>query len=267
MLCKLVYHMQKTLISWNVNGIRACVKKGFLDWLSKENPDVVCLQETKAHIDQLTPDIVHPNGYMGIWNSAQKRGYSGVATFTKQKPSLEVSNFSDPLLDGEGRIILTEHPEFYLFNVYFPNGGRGSDRLAFKLKFYDRFLEEIEIYRKKGKGIIICGDVNTAHHPIDLSRPEQNEKTSGFMPIERSWLDNLVKRGYVDTFRHLYPEKKDVYSWWDMKTFARTRNIGWRIDYFWVSKDLAPKIKDAFILTDVLGSDHCPVGIKMETKL
>lgn len=253
-----------TLLSWNVNGVRAAQKKGFLSWLETTSPDILCIQETKAHIEQLSAELLHPNGYLGIWNSAARRGYSGVATFTKEKPLLEVSDFGDEILDGEGRVILTEHPDFFLFNVYVPNGGSGPERLKFKLKFYERFLDMMEDFRKRKKPIVLCGDVNTAHHPIDLARPKENEKISGFMPIERTWLDKLVERKYVDAFRYHHPDEAAQYTWWDMKSRARDRNVGWRIDYFWVSKEHADRVKDAFILSEVKGSDHCPVGIRWQ---
>jgi exodeoxyribonuclease III len=256
----------KTLISWNVNGVRAAVRKGFLDWLEKTGPDIICIQETKAHVDQLTEEVLQPNGYTGVWNQAEKKGYSGTATFTKQKPLSSISHFGEALLDDEGRIVLTEHEEFFLFNVYFPNGGRGEIRLKYKMDFYARFLMLMEAYRKK-KPVIVCGDVNTAHHPIDLARPKQNEKTSGFMPIERAWLDELIDHNFVDTFRAYHPEEAEWYSWWDMKSRARDRNVGWRIDYFWADQKIMPKIKDAFIWRDVMGSDHCPVGITFKGKI
>lgn len=255
-------HRFSRLISWNVNGVRASLKKGFLDWLEEEQANIVCLQETKAKIEQLPAELTHPNGYTSIWNAAERPGYSGVATLLKKPALLEVSHFGENLLDEEGRIILTEHPDFYLFNVYFPNGGRGPERLAYKLDFYTRFFHLAEEYRKK-KPIIICGDVNTAHHPIDLARPKENEKTSGFLPEERAWLDHLVSAGYVDTFRAIRPDVA-AYSWWDMKSGARARNVGWRIDYFWVSKELMPQVKDAYVLTEVKGSDHCPVGLTID---
>lgn len=251
------------LISWNVNGVRAAVKKGLLDWMKKENPDVLCIQETKAHVVQLTQDILHPNGYMGVWSEAETKGYSGTATFLKDKPLFTQSNFEERWLDEEGRVVLTEHEDFYLFNVYFPNGGRGEERLVYKLDFYDRFLKYIEGYRKKGKGIIVCGDVNTAHHEIDLARPKENEQVSGFMPVERAWLDKLVQHGYHDTFR-LFEKGGEFYSWWDMKTRARDRNVGWRIDYFWVSDEIKDRIKGAGIMADVFGSDHAPVWIEFK---
>lgn len=254
----------KTIISWNVNGVRAGVRKGLLDWIEKTSPDIFCIQETKAHIEQLDHEVLHPNGYMGIWNQAEKKGYSGVATFVKEKPLLDVSHFGEALLDEEGRVILTEHKDFFLFNVYFPNGGRGPERLKYKMDFYKRFLKLMKEFEKK-KPVIVCGDVNTAHHPIDLARPKDNEKRSGFMPIERAWLDDLEKNDFVDTFRALHPEKVQ-YSWWDMKTRARERNVGWRIDYFWVSQSLLPAVKRSVIMNEVFGSDHCPVGIAVDAQ-
>ncbi|MFH1404805.1 MAG: exodeoxyribonuclease III, partial [Patescibacteria group bacterium] len=194
------------------------------------------------------------------WNQAQRKGYSGVATFSKQEPIKSITSFGEPLLDEEGRIVLTEHKNFYLFNVYFPNGGQGEHRIKYKLDFYERFLHLINSYRKK-KPVIVCGDVNTAHHEIDLARPKANEKNTGFLPVERAWLDKLEANNYVDTFRHFHPKKKDAYSYWDMKSRARERNVGWRIDYFWADKKILPKIKNAFILKDVQGSDHAPIGI------
>lgn len=257
----------KLILSWNVNGVRAAQRKGFLDWLDKTQPDILGLQETKAHVEQLDDELLSPKGYETFWSSANKKGYSGTAVFVKKSPQMSITNFEQDWLDEEGRVIMVQYPDFVLFNVYFPNGGRGDDRLKYKLDFYEKFLTYIETYRKKGKNVIVCGDVNTAHHPIDLSRPKENEKISGFMPIERKWLDKLVDHGYVDTFRHFHPEKAEQYSWWDQKSRARDRNIGWRIDYFWANKELLPKIKDAFIWQDVMGSDHAPVGITIDSTL
>ncbi len=256
----------KSLVSWNVNGVRAAVRKGFLDWIEAVQPDILCIQETKAHVDQLKDEVLHPKGYMGVWNQADKKGYSGVATFVKEKPLAVVNQFGKKIFDEEGRIVLTEHADFFLFNVYFPNGGRGDERLKYKLNFYEQFLKMMNEYRKR-KPVIVCGDVNTAHHPIDLARPKDNEKRSGFMPIERKWLDKLEKHDYIDTFRHFNPEKAEEYSWWDMKTRSRDRNVGWRIDYFWADKAIMPKVNEAFIWQEVMGSDHCPVGIKIDAKL
>ena len=254
--------MRYKLISWNVNGIRAAAKKNFFSWLASASPDILCLQEVKAQVEQLSEEILHPDGYETFWNSAEKKGYSGVATFLKQSPKSTIINFGDPHLDNEGRIILTHYEEFLLFNVYFPNGGRSEERLSYKLQFYKKFLKLIEGYRQKGHSIIFCGDVNTAHTEMDLARPKENEDNSGFMPIEREWLDKVVALGYVDTFR-LFHDGNGHYTWWDQKTFSRDRNIGWRIDYFFVSPDLTDKVKNAFILSDVFGSDHCPVAIEL----
>ncbi len=254
--------MSYKIISWNVNGIRAAAKKDFFSWLNVASPDILCLQEVKAQVEQLPETILHPNGYETFWNSAERKGYSGVATFVKKAPKATIINFGDAHLDNEGRVILTHYEEFLLFNVYFPNGGRDEVRLKYKLDFYKKFLKLIEDYRKKGHSIIFCGDVNTAHMEIDLARPKENVDNSGFMPIEREWLDKVVALGYVDTFR-MFHDGNGYYSWWDQKTRSRDRNIGWRIDYFFVSPDLALRIKDAFILADVFGSDHCPVGIEL----
>ncbi|MCC7522910.1 exodeoxyribonuclease III [Candidatus Uhrbacteria bacterium] len=250
-----------TLVSWNVNGIRAAEKKGFLDWLKKSKHDVVCLQETKAHVGQLSPKLVHPDGYESYWSSAVKKGYSGTAIYTRPSPIFAETTFSDPFLDGEGRIVLLEYEKFYLFNVYFPNGGTGEERLKFKLEFYKRFLDLMESYRKK-KPVVLCGDVNTAHTEIDLARPKENANTSGFMQIERDWVEKYLKKGYLDTFR-LFEKDGGHYTWWDMKSGARARNVGWRIDYFLVSEELKPHVKKAWIDSKVMGSDHCPVGIEL----
>ncbi len=253
---------QYRLASWNVNGIRAVEKKGFFQWLNKEKPDIACLQETKAQVDQLTEKVLHPDGYESYWNSAERKGYSGVSAYTAISPLLAVSNFSNTILDGEGRILLLEYPEFYLFNVYFPNGGQGPARLKFKLHFYEEFLKLIEQFRKK-KPIVFCGDVNTAHQEIDLARPKENEKSTGFLPIERKWIDTVVAHGYIDTFR-LFESGGQHYSWWDYKTYARDRNIGWRIDYFFVSNELKKNVQKAWIQPKTMGSDHCPVWLELK---
>lgn len=251
-----------TLCAWNVNGIRAVEGKGFLNWMHATKPDILCLQETKAHPSQLSEQLLHPEGYESYWNAAIRKGYSGTVVYTKISPILSMTSFGDAFLDGEGRIVMLEYESFYLFNVYFPNGGSGPERLKFKMAFYDRFLQLVESFRKM-KPIVICGDVNTAHQPIDLARPKENEKSSGFLPIERKWLDQLFEKGYIDTFRHFHPDERDRYSWWDMKTHSRPRNVGWRIDYFIVSEELKNKIVSADILSDVMGSDHCPVILEL----
>jgi exodeoxyribonuclease-3 len=253
------------LISWNVNGIRAIAKKGFLDWLKTDKPDVLCLQETKARPEQVPGNIMEPRGYRTYWNTAEKKGYSGVATYTKTKPLSVLKGFGIEKFDSEGRNLMLEFEDFFLFNIYFPNGKASLERLRFKLSFYDAFLDLAQSLRDGGKGIVLCGDVNTAHKPMDLSHPRENEDVSGFLPVERKWIDKLIKKGYADTFRHFNREPYN-YTWWDYKTRARERNIGWRIDYFFVSAELLPRLKDAFILTDVTGSDHCPIGVELDAK-
>ena len=225
------------ILSWNVNGIRAVHKKGFLDWLAKERPDILCIQETKASIEQLSEDLLAPNGYTSYWNSAVRKGYSGVSIYTKT-PALNVKDYMGiPEFDHEGRFLRVDFDEFVLMNVYFPNGKMGSERLKFKLDFYDAFLDYIERLREQKRSVVFLGDVNTAHQEIDLARPKENSKVSGFLPIERQWIDTTVAKGYLDTFRKFNGDLVQ-YSWWDMKSGARNRNIGWRIDYVFVSADL-----------------------------
>jgi exodeoxyribonuclease-3 len=255
---------EKKIISWNVNGIRSIKGKGFLDWLRKESPDIICLQETKANIEQLDVDLREPPGYHAYWNYPERKGYAGVAVFTKEKPSDIRYSFDDISLDLEGRVIIAEYPGFTLFNVYFPNGKAGPERLKYKMTFYDVFLKYADSLKAAGKRLVICGDVNTAHKEIDLARPKENSKISGFLPEERAWMDKFVVHGYVDTFRQ-FNKELNQYSYWDIKTGARARNVGWRIDYFFVSENLLPAIIKAFIMPEVMGSDHCPVGIVLKT--
>jgi exodeoxyribonuclease III len=250
------------ILSWNVNGIRALHKKGFLDWFISEKADMVCVQETKAGLVQFPDDIRRIRGYDVYAASAERKGYSGAAVWTKIKPELVNMSLGNKRFDSEGRLIQLEFKNFSLFNVYFPNGGASGERLRFKLEFYERFLEFVTNFKKKKKNLIICGDINTAHKEIDLARPKENEESSGFLPIERKWIDKLIASGFIDTFR-LFNEKGENYSWWDYKTAARDRNVGWRIDYFFVSEPLRKKVKQAFIEKDVLGSDHCPIGIEI----
>lgn len=249
------------LLCWNVNGIRAVKGKGFLDWLYRESPDIVSLQETKAHIEQLDADLKEPQDYFTYWNHPEERkGYSGVATFTKEKPLSVQYNFGAAELDLEGRVIVADYPEFTLLNIYFPNGKKDESRLRYKMNFYEVFLQYADALRDRGKKLVICGDLNTAHNEIDLARPKENSSVSGFLPEERAWMDKFVAHGYVDTFRH-FNKEPNHYTWWDLKSGARARNVGWRLDYFFVSEDLLPSVARAFIMSDVMGSDHCPVGI------
>jgi exodeoxyribonuclease-3 len=249
------------IISWNVNGLRALYKKGHWDWFLLQSPDIFCIQETKSSPDQLPEEVRSPKGYFSYFNSSQgRKGYSGVAVYSKKEP-IKVS--FDLWGDTEGRIICAEYKDFYLLNIYFPNGGGGPERLAYKLKFYDSFLAYIEKLKKK-KPVVFCGDINTAHTEIDLARPKENVTNTGFLPIERSWIDKVVGKGYVDIFRSKNPELRDAYTYWDQKTFARERNVGWRIDYFFVSQDLVGSIDSVAIHGDIFGSDHCPISIVLK---
>ena len=251
------------LISWNVNGIRAAYKKGFLDWFKSAKPDILCLQETKAMREQLPDDLLNVDGYSSYFSSAEKKGYSGTATYTKVIPVKVENGIGIKKFDSEGRFLVTEFEEFILFNIYFPNGKAKEERLQYKMDFYEAFLKHLKKLLKQGKKIVICGDVNTAHKEIDLARPKPNEKISGFLPQEREWIDKLLKTGFIDTLR-VFNQKPEQYTWWDMMTRARDRNVGWRIDYFFISDNLKDNLKNAFILSEVMGSDHCPVGIELK---
>lgn len=251
------------LLSWNVNGYRAALKKGFGEFLLASGADILGLQEVKSAREQLKPADTAFEGYDCAWNSAERKGYSGVAAFYRPKPLAAANGLGEARFDSEGRVMTLEYPSFYLLNVYFPNGGQGPERLKYKLEFYEAFLGRIEKLRESGKAVLFCGDVNTAHNEIDLARPKENVENSGFMPVERAWLDKITAKGWVDTFRMFHPEPGQ-YSWWDYKTRARERNVGWRLDYFFVNKEKASRVKDAFILPQVQGSDHCPVGIEFQ---
>lgn len=249
------------LLSWNINGIRAAYKKGFLEWLYKEKPDVLCLQETKAFANQLPDELQKPTGYHSYWHMGERKGYSGVGLLSQKEPiSIKTDFGQNNILSHEGRSILADYGEFRLFNLYFPNGKMGQHRLDYKLEFYKEFLSYSKKLIKQKDNLIICGDVNTAHKEIDLARPKANENISGFLPEERKWLDKFISSGLIDTFRE-FEKGAGFYSWWDMKSRARDRNVGWRIDYFYISKGLRKKLNNAYILSDVMGSDHCPVGI------
>jgi exodeoxyribonuclease-3 len=235
------------LLCWNVNGIRSVKNKGLLEWLNLESPDMLAIQETKAQPEQLDSDIKEPPGYHTYWNYSERKGYSGVALYTKEVPESIGYDLGTSKLDIEGRVIRAEYLEFTLLNIYYPNGKKDQERLDYKMIFYNEFLNYADSLRKAGKKLIICGDVNTAHNEIDLARPKENSKVSGFLPIEREWMDKFVSHGFVDTFRHFNKEPQQ-YTWWDLKSGARARNVGWRIDYFFVSEDLLPSVKNAFIM-------------------
>ncbi len=245
--------------------MRAVAKKGALGNIFEIDPDIICFQETKAHPEQLPEEVRSPAGYFSYFDHSKlKKGYSGVAIYSKIEPEKIEYGIGIPKFDDEGRTLVAYYKDFVLLNVYFPNGGGGPERLKYKMEYYDYFLKFIEKLRKKGKKIIFCGDVNTAHTEIDLARPKENEKSTGFLPMERAWIDKVIKTGYQDIFRVLHPNKTDIYTYWDMKTFARDRNVGWRIDYFFISSDLKERVKRAEILENILGSDHCPILLELK---
>jgi exodeoxyribonuclease III len=251
------------LISWNVNGIRAVSKKGFLGWFKEVNPDILCIQETKAWEEQLSEELTGVPGYHTFFCQGIKKGYSGTAIYTKEKPLNVSRGFGIEKFDCEGRILIAEYKEFMLMNIYFPNGKQSKDRLDYKMNFYDAFHKCANNFKSKGKKIIICGDVNTAHKEVDIARPKENGKISGFLPEERAWIDRFLADGYLDTLR-TFTNKGEIYTWWDQITRARERNVGWRIDYFYISENLKKNIANAFVMSEVMGSDHCPIGIELK---
>jgi exodeoxyribonuclease-3 len=256
--------MPTTLYSWNVNGIRAAQKKGLLDWIQAAQPDVLCLQETKADPDQLDVELVQPDGYQSYWAvSTVKKGYSGVVLYTKQEPQNIQIGLGIAEYDDEGRTIIADYGEYVLLGAYFPNGSRDHSRVPFKMAYKAAFLDTCERLRAEGRSLIFCGDVNTAHQPIDLARPKQNENTTGFLPEERAWIDQVVELGYLDIFRELNPGVPELYTYWPYWGNARPRNIGWRIDYFFITPDLRGRVETADIHMDVMGSDHCPVSLTL----
>jgi exodeoxyribonuclease III len=248
------------ILCWNVNGIRAAQKKGFLDYLNRESPDVLCLQETKAQVEQLGAELVSVDGYTSHFVSAEKKGYSGVAIYSRPAPKQIISGCGATRFDCEGRVISADYGDFILYNIYFPNGGRGPERVRYKLDFYDHLLEQWQELRSDGRELVICGDFNTAHKPIDVARPAEWSKHSGFLPEERAWLDKITDMGYVDAFR-VYNQEPEQYTYWDQITKSRERNIGWRIDMFMVTEGLMPRVRDAAIYPEVMGSDHCPIEL------
>jgi exodeoxyribonuclease III len=254
------------IYSWNVNGLRAILKKGFLDWVREEGPDVLCLQETKLQENQLEESFKNIEGYYSNFSFAEKKGYSGVATYSKEQPIAVKHGIGIERFDSEGRILQTDFEKYTVLNIYFPNGQMNEDRLNYKLEFYDALLGYCNTLVKEGKKLVICGDYNTAHTEQDIKNAKANEKTSGFLEVEREWLDKLIESGYTDTFRFVNPDTVK-YSWWSYMFKARERNVGWRIDYHFISNNLLPYIEDAQILNEVTGSDHCPVMLKLKDQL
>ncbi|MBE8162492.1 MAG: exodeoxyribonuclease III [Bdellovibrionaceae bacterium] len=263
------------IISWNVNGIRACEKKGFLKFLKKENPDFLCIQESKAHEDQLSTELLSPTwskeilakaDYQSIWSSAERKGYSGVASYIRSDLACNVKTtfgIGIKKFDTEGRFIIHEYTKnnkkFLLYNVYFPNGAASEERHNFKQEFLKKFLKHLKKKMQENLQIIVVGDYNIAHKAIDIHDPVRLAETSGFLPEERQWFDTFLASGFVDSYRSIYPQKKDKYSWWSYRSLARQNNKGWRLDYICSTKKLASKIKKVDILNKQLGSDHCPV--------
>jgi len=256
-----------SICSWNVNGLRATIKGGFLQsWLESSQPDVIGFQEVKATPEQVPDEPWTALGYRSWWHPAERAGYSGAILLSKQEP-LEVRiGLGIEQFDAEGRVIQADYPEYTVITSYFPNAGRGIERMAYKLDFYAAFLDHVNRLRDQGRKLIFMGDFNVAHNEIDLARPEEALKGTGFLPQERDWISKYLENGYVDTFRALHPDERDAYSYWDAWRDRRARNIGWRIDYVMVDRELMPKVKQAFIRADVMGSDHCPVGIGLEVE-
>ncbi|UCF61724.1 MAG: exodeoxyribonuclease III [Anaerolineaceae bacterium] len=252
------------LYSWNVNGIRAAQRKGFLEWLETTRPDVLSVQETKANPSQLEDELRDPSEYHTYWASAERKGYSGVGLFSRVEPETVEIGLGIEEYDREGRTIIADYGEFVLITAYFPNGGRDHSRVPFKMAYKEAFLERCNQYRSSGTPVVFCGDVNTAHREIDIARPKENENRTGFLPIERAWIDQVVEEGYIDTFRSLHPDQAGAYTWWAYWGGGRERNVGWRLDYFFISPDLQDRVAAAEIHTDVLGSDHCPVSLTLD---
>lgn len=251
------------IYSWNVNGIRACSKKGFLDWLRDSDADLVAIQESKAHLEQLDLSLVSPKMYQSFWHSAEKKGYSGTAVYTKHDPINVSYGLGEFFEDTEGRVLTVEMKNYTLVNAYFPNSQRDHARLDFKLLFCDAMLEYLQSLRSKGKNIILCGDYNIAHKEIDLKNPKSNRNTAGFLPEERSWMTEYLSAGYIDAFRK-FEQSPDHYTWWSYRAGVRPRNIGWRIDYFTANVEFEDRLHSCSHLPDIMGSDHCPVALEIK---
>ena len=252
------------LVSWNVNGLRAVAEKGFVESALTMEADVLCVQEIKAMREQLPETVTDISGYQSYFCSAERKGYSGTGLYSKIVPQAVSYGLGVEEFDHEGRVIEADYGDFILYNIYFPNGGQGPERVAFKLAFYDCFLAKIGRQMAAGCEIVVCGDVNTAHREIDLANPAENAKVSGFLPEERAYMDLFADKGLIDTFRLLYPEREAAYSWWSYRTAARKRNVGWRIDYFFVTEGLRSSVKDSGMFSDIEGSDHCPIFLDLD---
>jgi len=251
------------IISWNVNGIRACARKGFLNFLEKEDPDILCLQESKAHTNDIDPELIRPFNRYSYWSFADRKGYSGTVTYVKKPVSSVKHGIGIKKFDLEGRFVITEHEDFLLFNIYFPNGSQTEIRHLFKQEFLKRLTSHLERLIKIGKEIIVLGDYNTAYLDWDVFDPKLLKNTSGFLPEERKWFQKFLSLGFIDSYRHFYHDKKDVYTWWSYRENARKNNRGWRIDHICVTSKLIDKVKSVEILNSQTGSDHCPVKIQI----
>lgn len=251
------------IVSWNVNGIRACSKKGFLEFIKREDPDILCIQETKAHPDQLEEELLHPLGRVGYFSSAERKGYSGTATFLKKQPEDVYFGIKIRKFDNEGRFVVTEQRGVTLYNVYFPNGASSEERHGYKIEFLKKFTKHLKAKIDAGEKLIVVGDYNVAYLEHDVFDPVRLSKVSGFLPEERTWFRDFLNIGFVDTFRHLYPEKKDIYTWWSYRENARIANRGWRIDHICVTQNLIQHVTAVEIMDDQTGSDHCPVIMEL----
>ncbi len=251
------------LVSWNVNGLRACSKKGFLQWFENEKADIVCVQEIKALPENLDEHHRNPMKYHAFWNPAEKLGYSGTAIFSKKEPLSVQIGIGDKEFDREGRVMILKYPNFTLINSYFPNSQRDHARLDYKLKFCNKFLKVVQGLREKGENVVMCGDWNIAHTEIDLKNPKSNHKTAGFLPEERTWMDHLIKKGYIDAFRNFEPAGGH-YTWWSYRPGVREKNVGWRLDYFMTNFEHKDRLKKTYHRSEVFGSDHCPVVLELK---
>lgn len=254
----------KRIISYNVNGIRAAIKKGFLDWLKASNPDVLCIQETKAMKEQLDPEVFENLGYHDFWYSAQKKGYSGVSIWTKQQPKHVEYGCGIDIYDQEGRVIRCDYDDFSVMSVYMPSGSSGDIRQAFKMQWLSDFQDYIDRLKKEVPHLIICGDYNICHQAIDIHNPQRNQDTSGFKPEEREWIGNFIESGFIDTFRH-FNKDPHHYSWWSYRANARAKNLGWRIDYNMAAQSLESRLERATILSEAKHSDHCPILLEISS--
>lgn len=250
-------------MSWNVNGIRAVAQKGFLDFVDKYKPDVLGLQETKAHPEQLGEDLIDIKGYKSFWSSAERKGYSGTVIYSRREPESVEYGIGLKKFDSEGRFVVTDYKDFLLYNVYFPNGGSGEERHDFKQEFLKKFTRHLSRKMEEGRQIVLMGDYNVAYLEYDVYDPKRLSKMSGFLPEERNWFQDFLKLGFVDCYRHFNPDKKDAYTWWSYRENARIGNRGWRIDHICITKGLLPRLKSCEQLDNVMGSDHCPVMIEL----